>query len=288
MIEPYFRRRPFAVKRIAAVAAVVVLGILALLQLGSEALFADAAAAGAVPRALPRSAGIAIFAAAARLPHPLFFRRVASQAAIADGRLAQAQDLIASLPPGPDRDDLQGQLFAARGDHAHAVASYVAAGDLVRVGDAVDALDRAGNGAAALQTQRRLVAALVAQNDVDSLAHAYWRLAQLESERGLDRASLSNYQAAIALEPLSETYLLGAANQSMGHGALPLARRYFARVVELDPGSADGRIGLARVALRTGDLTEAGRQAAIVRGFAPAYRDLAQLEHEIESLRAKR
>jgi tetratricopeptide (TPR) repeat protein len=283
MVRPYFRRTAENVRRLAVVAIVIVLGIFALIQLGSDAIFGESAAAGALPRAIPRSAGVTIYDAAARLPRPAFFRRVAAQAAIEDGRLARAQRLVTSMPDGADRDDLQGRIFSARGDHARAVARYVAAGDLARVGDAVDAFEREGNLALALVTQRRLLGELLAADDQDDLAHAYWRLAQLEGAAGLDAAALADYQHAIRLEPLSETYLLGAANQSMGHRGLALARAYFARVVQLDPGSADGHVGIGRVAVRTGDLAEARRQAAIVSRLVPGYPGLVTLEREIAS-----
>ena len=224
-----------------------------------------------------------IYDALANFPGPAFVRRTAARAAIEDGRFARAQTLIDDLPPGADRDDVQGQLFAAQGDHRRSVERYVAAGDLVRVSDAVDALDHEGHATLALATQRELVRELEALRDTDSLAHAYWRLAQLESETGDHVASLVDYRLALALEPLSETYLLGAANEAMGHGELPFAYSLFRRVVDLDPGSADGHVGVARAALRLGDIAEARRQAAIANRLAPGYFDLGRLENELRS-----
>lgn len=288
MIWAYFRRSALGVKRAAAVAIVVVLGALALIQLGSDGLFGRAAAAGSLPRSVPRDAGVRIYEVLGRLPFPAFARRAAARAAIEDGRFAHAGALIDGLPPGADRDDLQGELLAAQGDHLRAVARYVAAGDLVRVSDAVDALDRQGNAAVALATQRELVRELEASRGSDSLPHAYWRLAQLESERGDHAAALADYHRALALEPLSETYLLNAANEAMGHGDLPFASASFRRVVELDPGSVDGHIGVARVALHLGDFAEARRQAAIAARLAPGYFDLSRLEGELRNAREMR
>lgn len=270
-------------RRVLVPAIVLVLGALAVIQLGSYGLFGRAAAAGTVPRGVPRDVGVRVYDVLANVPFLTFARVVAATTAIQDRRFAYAQALIDGLPRGVDRNDVQGRLDDALGDHERAVARYVAAGDLVRVSDAVDTLDREGKGAAALVVQRRLVAELEALHDTDSLAHAYWRLAELQSEMGDHRASLVTYRRSLALEPLSETYLLGAANEAMGHGELPFARTLFERVVQLDPGSADGHIGVGRVALRSGDTAEARRQVAIVRRLAPAYFDLGRLEKEIES-----
>jgi tetratricopeptide (TPR) repeat protein len=271
------------VRRVLAPAIVLVLGALAVIQLGSYGLFGRAAAEGTLPRTIPRGAGVRVYDVLAKVPFLTFAHVVAATAAIEDRRFAYAQSLIDGLPRGADRDDTQGRLDEALGEHERAVARYVAAGDLVRVSDAVDALDREGKGAAALTIQRRLVAELEALHDTDSLAHAYWRLAELESETGDHSGSLLTYRRALALEPLSETYLLGAANEAMGHGELPFARTLFERVVSLDPGSADGHIGVGRAALRAGDVVEARRQLAIARRLAPAYFDLGRLEKEIES-----
>lgn len=269
----------------AAFAVLAVVAVLsAAIQLASDGLFGRAAASPAFPRIVPRAVGLAVYDGFDALPFaPSFVRRVAAEAAIDDGRLDEAQRLIAREPAGRDRSDLEGRWYAAHDDAAAAVERFVAAGDFVRVGEAVDDAQREGHLEVALRTQRRLVDELQALHDTDSLARAYWRLAQLEAATGDHRASLVDYQTAIAFEPLSETYLLGAANEALGHGRLELARRYFVRVVQLDPGSADGHVGVGRVAVRAGDLEEARRQAAIVRRLAPRYGGLELLEREIGS-----
>jgi tetratricopeptide (TPR) repeat protein len=259
------------VSRIIAIAIVIVICALGLVQVGSDGLLGQAAVTGSFPRVVPRELGEGIYDALARVSFLTFARRITIETAIDDRNFARAQSLIDSLSAGPDRDELQGRLDDALGDHVRALQHFVAAGDLVRVSQAVDRLDRQGQTTAALDTQRHLVAALEKLDDKDSLAHAYWRLGQLESETGDHRASLAAYDQAITLEPLSETYLLGAANEVMGHGDLNTARALFARVVQLDPGSADGHAGLARIALRNGDRAEAARQTAIVHKIAPAY-----------------
>jgi len=271
------------VRGVLVVAAILVLAVLAVIQLASDGLYAHAAVPGSLPRSVPREFGIRVYDRLASIGFPPYARRIAALAAIEDGRFDRARTLIDGLPPGVDRDDAQARLDDALGDHRRAVARYVAAGDLVRVSEAVDALDRAGRAQEALAIGRALVRELERLRDVDDLAHAYWRLGQLESETGHHRASLAAYRRALVYEPLSETYLLGAANEEMGHGDLASARALFARVVALDPGSVDGHIGVGRVALRSGDIAGARREIAIVHRLAPASPQLAQFESEVRN-----
>lgn len=221
--------------------AVIVLGAM---QLASDGLLNAEAEPASVPRLVPHAAGVAAFAT---LPLPAFMRSVAAGVAIDDGRFSDAQAAIASLPPGRERDDLAGRILAARGDARAAVVQFVAAGDLPRVSEAVDSLAARGDWSAALAQQREIVARLRRLGDLEGLAHAQWRLAQLEALSGDGASALRDYQAALQLVPLSETYLLGAANEALGTGHLDLAQQYYERVLTLDPSSADGRRGLARV-----------------------------------------
>jgi tetratricopeptide (TPR) repeat protein len=226
------------------VAAAIVLGAI---QFVSDGVLQRAAASPSVPRAVPH--GLAVRAADA-MPLPAFAREIAAGIAIEDGRIADARRAIAVLPRGPARDDLQGRVLEAQGDRRAAVGRYVAAGDFARVSAAVDGMVATGDVAGALVTQRDLVARLRHLSDLEALAHAQWRLAQIESLAGRHESALRDYQAALQLVPLSETYLLGAANEALGLGELDLAARYFGRVVSMDPGSHDGQVGVAKVKAR--------------------------------------
>jgi len=220
-------------------AALAIVAVLAVVQLASFGLFSHV---------VPHRAGVAFYDAAIGLPlTPPFVRSVAAQVAIEDGRTNDAARAIARLAPGPEREDLEGRLLDAQGRHAAAIPHLVAAGDLVRVSAVVDALDAQGDLPAALTTQRDLVARLAKLGDLEGLAHAQWRLGQLESQAGRHEAALRDYRAALQLVPLSETYLLGAANEALFLGRTDLAARYFERVLALDPASRDGKDGLARV-----------------------------------------
>lgn len=227
--------------RFALVAAALVLGAV---QLVSGGLLQRAAAAPALPRAVPHGVAVAVVNA---MPLPAFVREIGAGIAIDDGRIADAQRTIEGLPRGSARDDLQGRVLQAQGERRAAVAHYVAAGDFARVSAAVDAMVAAGDVTAALETQRDLVARLQRLSDLEALAHSQWRLAQIEAIAGEHEKALADYQAALQLVPLSETYLLGAANEALGLGRFDLAARYFERVVAIDPGSRDGQAGVAKV-----------------------------------------
>ncbi|MGH7660532.1 MAG: hypothetical protein ACRENA_06410 [Vulcanimicrobiaceae bacterium] len=225
-------------------AAAVVLGAI---QFFSDALLQRAAASPALPRALPQAAAVEAVDA---IPLPAFAREIGAGIAIEDGRIPDAQHAIALLPRGPAYDDLQGRVLEAQGDRRAAVERYVAAGDFARVSVTVDAMVEAGDVEGALATQRDLVAHLGRLSDLEALAHAQWRLAQIEALAGEHQRALQDYHAALQLVPLSETYLLGAANEALGLGRLDLAARYFGRVVAIDPGSRDGQAGVAKVNAR--------------------------------------
>ena len=227
--------------KFALVALAIVLGAI---QFVSDGLLQRAAASPALPRAVPHGLSAGVVDA---IPLPPFAREISAGIAIQDGRIPDAQRAIAALPPGPSRDDLQGRVLEAQGDRRAAVVRYVAAGDFARVRSAVDAMVDAGDIAPALETQRDLVARLRRLSDLEALAHSEWRLAQIEAIGGEHEKALADYQAALQLVPLSETYLLGAALEAFKLGRYDLAARYYERVVAMDPGSRDGKAGVARV-----------------------------------------
>lgn len=263
-----------------ALAAVV--AVLLLVQIASGGLLAAFAAPVSLPRIIPHVFGTHVFADISSTPFaPVFVREATAATAIRDGDLLTAQRLIAGLPAGPARDDLEGSFLDAQGERTRAVAFFLGAGNAARVSAAVDALADSGQLANALALQRRLVTRLHASSDEEALAQADWRLAQLEAESGDHGAAIRDYRAALRLEPLSETYLLGAGLESLKQGHLAEAKSYYQRVVALDPASLDGHVGLGRVAARAGDMAAARREAAFVRARNPAYAGLQTLESEM-------
>lgn len=263
------------------VLALVIYGLL-LLQLASDGLFKRAAAPEAAPRLVPHAFGTRVFAALSASPlSPRFVREATAAIAIDDRDFPTARRLIDTLSPGPARDDLEGALLDAQGDHVQAIAFFVAGGNAARVNATVNALFDSGDFNDALAMQRELVVRLRALGDLESLAHAQWRLAQIESQNGEHAAAMRDYRAALQLEPLSETYLLGAGLESLKQGHLSTAKTYYDKVVALDPASLDGHVGLGRIAARSGDMARAKREAAFVRAHDPSYEGLRTLESEI-------
>ena len=65
---------------------------------------------------------------------------------------------------------------------------------------------------------------------------------------------MREFSAAAGLAPLSEKYLIAAANQAMLLGDLTRAQQMFERAVSVDPGSADAIAGLGVVAYQRGDV----------------------------------
>jgi tetratricopeptide (TPR) repeat protein len=219
---------------------------------------------------------------------PAFVRAIVARADIDEGSLNTAERLTASLPPGPQRADLEGDLLARDGNLRLAVSRFMDAGDTARVDAYVDNLVAAGSFEAAVTMQRLLVDRLRQLRDQGRLAQAEWRLAQIESATGDHIAAGRDYDAALRLIPLSETYLLGAANEALQFGSLHEAGEYFDSVVRLDPASLDGHIGVGRVAARQGDLVRARGEAEFVRAHVPTYPDLQTLEDEIARAKTTR
>ena len=262
-------------------ALAVVVAALLVVQIASDGLLKRASAAASFPRLVPHVFGTHFAQISASPLSPRFVREATAATAIEDGDLLTARHLIDTLSPGAARDDLEGSYLDAQGDHVRAIAFFVSAGNAARVEATINALADSGELAQALAMQRELVVRLRGLRDLEGLAHAEWRLGQIESQAGEHDQAMQDYRAALQLEPLSETYLLGAGLESLKQGHLSVAKTYYAKVVALDPASLDGHVGLGRVAARSGDMAGARREAAFVRAHDPSYEGLQTLESEI-------
>ena len=137
------------------------------------------------------------------------------------------------------------------------------AADVLNDNARVEQLDKAGDYRAADALQRSLVARLEHEGgDRTALADALWKLGQLDAETGYVEKSqrkeqwqqaLQDYQQALQLEPLNETYLLAAGNQALLNGDRAEALQFFNRALAADPGSADAREGLHRAQTGEGE-----------------------------------
>jgi len=282
-------RGHFPLKIAVASVVAVVLAAALLIQVASDGLLQAGAATPSVPRAVPQDSAVQIYQWLTSLPFsPAFVRSVVAQSDIDSGHFGAAEQLTASLPPGSRRADLEGELSAHRGDQRMAVARFIEAGDSPRVNEYVDRLVQAGRAQEALRVQKLLVDRVSRLNDQGRIAQADWRLAQIESATGDHRNALLDYEAALRIIPLSETYLLGAANEALEYGSVRAAGDYFASVVRLDPTSLDGHVGVGRVAARMGNVVLAQHELQLVREEDPQYRDIPVLEREIANADRRR
>ncbi|MBV8579143.1 MAG: hypothetical protein JOZ86_00740 [Candidatus Eremiobacteraeota bacterium] len=251
-------------------AGILIVGWLGAIQLASSAAYGDLAVRPSLPALLHD--------VAPKLLRP-FLGGTAARAAAAlhNGDLTTAGELIATLPDDAPSADLRGQLAEARGDRDAAVRNYVHASDVIRAQALIEAVAVA-DPARALADQQRLVAGL---RDDPSAAEvtgeAWWRLGQLqaaaayrESNPGrraaYDRAAEASYERALTLAPNEETYLLAAGYQSLKLGALAAATRWYTHAVEVVPNSADAFGGLAWSAALRGDC--AGARTYLARSRA--------------------
>jgi tetratricopeptide (TPR) repeat protein len=249
------------VRWIAVVAACAIAVWLGAVQLASSAAYGDLAVRPSLPAAL--------HAAAPRLLRPLVGgAKARAAAAVHDGDLDEAERLLAGLRDDTETADLHGQIAEARGQRDAAIDAYVTAGDVVRAQGLIDRM--AGPDLAkALAYEERLVARLRDDpNAGEVLGEAWWRLAQLQAGAGYRnpaertrywRDAEASYERALELAPNEETYLLGAAYQSLANGDTPASLRYYQRAADVVPNSLDAWVGLAWAASMAHDCASARR-----------------------------
>ena len=236
-----------------ALAGTALVVVLALIQLASSAAYGDLATRPSFPAFLHD--------AAPGLLRPFIGGpRARAAAAIHNGDLATASELVAALPDDSESADLRGRIAEARGERDAAIAAYSRAGDVVRAEALIDAVAKA-DPAAALTAQRTLVAALPSDPSATEVVGDAWHhLAQLEALAGYGdpahrvqhwRQAQVAYERALSLAPNDETYLLTAAVQALMNGDTTDAARWFARADEVRPNNPDVYGGMA--------LTEAQR-----------------------------
>ena len=265
-------------RRVLIAFAIFIACLLGALQLGSDAIFAHAGEATSLPAHLPAQLGVAVYGAAARVAQPPFVDAMLARAALDRGDLAGAQRYTGRLPASAQRADLFGKIAQARGQTDLALQYFVRARDIEAIDAALPGL-AAHNPARAYALEDALRAGLEQTGThPDFVAEAYWRMGELAWAQSKRALAMQNYREAIALSPVSEKYLLSA-----GFAAYELrddrsAQRYFARVLSVDPASADAYAGAGMVALREGDRVRAIRDAQRARSSDPHSSALATLE----------
>ena len=238
---------------------------LAAVQLASEALASGAAAPATLPRRLPRSFGLSVYRALDRIAPAPYVETTLSQDALRHGDPERAAGYAVKLPASPVRDELFAQIAAARGEAALAVEYALAAPDPERV-TAIAQQVAADHPERAYALEGLLEVRLARTGThPDAVAAADWEMGRFANREAwrqvpgsvaqhawLQRALL-DFERAANVAPLSERYVVEAANQADLLGERAGARALFAHAAEMDPASADAIAGLGVVAWQEGD-----------------------------------
>jgi Flp pilus assembly protein TadD len=95
------------------------------------------------------------------------------------------------------------------------------------------------------------------------------------------RLAQRNFETAAELAPLSERYVLEAANQDDLLGDRLRAAQLFRRAADLNPASADAVAGLGVVAWQNGDRRSAERHLLQARALDPQSLMVRALERDL-------
>src|SRR6185312_15509208 len=233
------------------------------------ALNSGAAAPGTLPTRVPLTFGLSVYRALDRAaPAPYVVATLAAYE-LSSGDTASALREAIRLPASPTRDELLARIARARGDEQLALEYFLAAPDVNAVDAAAQARAlRSPASGYALETllERRLALLTTHPDDV---AETYFRLGQLANRQAWREIpdskaqgawlyrGMRDFRSAVDLAPLSDKYLIVAANQAMLLGDLDGAQRFFTRAVDANPGSADAVAGVGVIAYQRGDLAAA-------------------------------
>ena len=262
--EARAQRRPAPISRVAAgVALVVVVVICAFVQLGSDAMFARAAAPVSIAAHLPAGLGTRVYEMLERVAPLPFVEEMLTADALQRGDLATASVHAARMPAGTLRNEYQARIALARGRHDEAIRRFLEAGDDAALQADVLQLIQTGRAREAYaledRVRRRLVASKTRPNAV---ADSWWRLGRIAVRMNDVQEADRDYARARALAPLNTKYLIESGMLALQRRHADAARASFARAAEIDPGSADAVAGMGLAALDAGDRAEAEHLAA--------------------------
>ncbi|MBV9737637.1 MAG: tetratricopeptide repeat protein [Candidatus Eremiobacteraeota bacterium] len=278
--------------RVLTVVAALVLSAFAILQLASGAIFAGSGAPFSVPAHLSLQFGVNVYRALEHIWAPPFVEAMLARAALDQGDVAAAREHVLKLPPSQTRSALEGRVALASGQHAAAVADFVAALDIAQLEREVDRLQGSGELTQAYQLENLTRARLMqAGTHPDAVAESFWRsgvLARALADRRQPpeakwlRVALDDYRQAYSLAPWSGKYWLEAGTGALVIGEYDNARHYYQRAVEVDPRMADAYAGLGVIALHEGDRQSALQYAARSRALNPASTMLRRLDRSLQ------
>jgi len=254
-----------------------VLVLLALVQFGSDALYARAAPQSLVAR-IPLAFGVRVYEAIDAVAPAGYVNDALASNALIHGDAGAAQRYALEMPAEPRRDDLLAQAAAAQGNEELAREYYFAAADVDATQTQILRLARTNVTEAMLlevQFRNRLIAL---RTHPDAVAASYLIGGNLEASQHRDRLALALYRDALALAPRNMAYVLSAANAAFRSGDLSTAQAYFERGLAVNPASGDCLAGLGLVALRQGDRAQAVAYLARARATDPHAQMIPALE----------
>lgn len=263
-------------------ACVALILAFAIIQAASFSLDADAAVPGALPRAVPKSFGLAVYGVLDRVAPAPYVESTLATNALAAGDVDDAERRVLRLPASPARDELLARVAIARHDDGLALEYFVAAPDFDAVQARVSALTATDPARAyALESALKLRLTTLGTHP-DAVAEAAFRMGEISNVEHRYARGMDDFQTAVDLSPLSEKYLIGAANQALLLGDAARSDALFARAVDLDPASADAIAGRGVVALTRGDRTAAQRALLRARAIDPNSGMVLELERRLK------
>lgn len=218
-----------------------------------------------MPRRVPLQYAVTVYRILDRVAPAPYVEIDLARYALATGDPAAAARYAVRLAGSPVRDELFAAIALQRGQRALALEYLLAAPDPSAIDEAAESL--ASRDPAAAYAAERLLAARLARDRThpDAMAQAYWEMGRFANrtawrqvpgssiQRTWLQRGLHDFETAAALAPLSERYLVEAANQADLLGERSRAQQLFERAADIDPASADAVAGLGVIAWQNGD-----------------------------------
>ncbi len=226
-------------------------------QLASDAFASSAASGASFPRHVPIALALRIYGVLDRVAPAPYVETTLAQYELRQGDVRDALLHALRLPSSPTRDELLGRIAQAQGEGLLAFEYFFAAPDIAGLRRSVERI-AAQDPARAYRVERRIRERLQdLRTHPDAVADASWMMSKFADSAAYRstgvtrtmwlRRSLRSADAAAALSPLSEKYLLAAADAELHLGDVEAARRGYRRVLAVDPRSSRALHALARL-----------------------------------------
>ena len=231
-------------------------------QLGSDAVFARAAAPVSLPARLAPGLGARVYEALERVAPLPFVEAMLTDDALQRGDLTAASAHAMRMPADTLRNEYDARIALARGRHDEEIRRFLEAGDDAALQADVRQLIDTGRSREAYALEERVRQRLVASKTrPNAVADSWWRLGRLAVRMHDVQEAERDYARAHALAPLNTKYLIESGTLALQRRHADAARALFGRAAEIDPGSADAVAGMGLAALDAGDRAEAERLA---------------------------